>query len=269
MLLIQEFEPFVRDICERLEVPGLTVKVVANAAPALRMHTLPLPSYGAIYNTSRFGGNPSLPEAVAWPQDDDGNDLDFILQIRLSEVAHMPQAQQLPNQGMMLLFADHRIQDDIQMLRGRHKLIYTLEEDAPVRERPFEYERTLADGKLYTMELYERPIRFSEVMTIYDAERLQERRGLEFSDKETEVYKENFDCATCDASMHLLFGLETHDETYPDIGDPENWSLFFRVDHDSDVNTQWFDGGRLHVFVRNEDLARGDFSRTVAACSSA
>lgn len=268
MLLTQEFEPFIRDICKRFEVPELIAKIVENAEPALRMYTLPVPNYSTTHETSHFGGRPSLPEEIEWPQDDEGNYLDFILQIRLSEAAYMVQARSLPDRGMLFLFADHRIQNDMETEGGKHKVIYSTSEDAPAREQPFEYEAMSVDDAPHDMAIRERLLRFSEVVTIYDANRLQERLEVELSEGEAEVYEENFDCATCDTSLHLLFGLETHGETYPDIDDPENWSMLFRVDHDSDLNTMWFDGGRLHVFIRNNDLIEGDFSKTVAAYSS-
>ncbi|MEM6430325.1 MAG: YwqG family protein [Deinococcota bacterium] len=268
MLLTQQFEPYIRTVCAEKNLPLLADKVIKHAKPALRMHTIAIPMYGDFTTRSRFGGKPALPESVPWPENEDGFQFDFILQINLSEIRLSPQAACLPDSGMLYVFADHRNQ---QSLDGGfcQRVVYSIEAELALRDIPFDYE--YEDSKIP-----ERLIRFSEIMTVYDAHRLQKYCDVDLNDKEVEIHKTYFDCATCDDALHLLLGVQTHDDhsgaisglTGEYVSNDQDLQLLFRIDWDNDTNTQWMDGGRLYLYIHPNDLAKRDFSRVSSAYMS-
>lgn len=41
------------------------------------------------------------------------------------------------------------------------------------------------------------------------------------------------------------------------------WCLLLQIDSDPALKMNWWDGGRLYVFIRARDAKRGDFSKIV------
>lgn len=52
---------------------------------------------------SKFGGKPCLPASLGWPVSPEGRELDFLVQIDLSEI---PQGTDLPESGTLFVFYD-------------------------------------------------------------------------------------------------------------------------------------------------------------------
>lgn len=273
MLSVQELKAYVEDTCRRFEVPELPEKVLSNAVPAIEMKTHGATPAENAPAASRIGGNPALPAALEWPKDELGRYLDFIAQVNLNDLPRGGPAQTLPTTGMLLLFANHRNQDDdFDMCSIPNKVIYVAEAVVEARVCPFEdeYPQPKEGEFFYDSRIHERLVSFAEVASIYDTDRVQELCGVALDTTEAEVYEENFGCATCDRPAHVLFPLDTHGEACPmfDEEDIPNWPILFRIDRDEQTNTMWIDGGSLYVYIAKEDLARGDFSKTLAACSS-
>lgn len=69
--------------------------------PALKMTTTRCSSIDT--GKSKFGGSPDLPEQFAWPRDDSG-ELNFLLQLDLTEIAGLQGSEGLPSTGFLYFF---------------------------------------------------------------------------------------------------------------------------------------------------------------------
>jgi hypothetical protein len=70
---------------------------------------------------------------------------------------------------------------------------------------------------------------------------------------------------------HRWRGL-THDRRQPASDDilhaARQWRLLLQIDSDPALNMNWWDAGRIYVFIRARDAKRGDFSKTVTITQS-
>lgn len=267
MLLPCQFEPHIRAICQEHGFAYLADKIVAHAQPALRMYTLKPDDYDNHMTGSRFGGEPCLPADIPWPTLEENNHpLDFILQINLAELTYVPVAEPLPKTGMLLVFADYRLQG-YYGFPDMPRIIYTPEVCSETRALPYK------DDKHYKA-FPRRHICFHEVMTMYDVDRFQESSGITFNEAEDNFYDEYLNCVACDESMHLLLGLQTHDnvEDCSDFLGEEHkhanpvehgWRMLLRIAWDEDVNEGWADGGHIYFYIHPDALAKADFSQVI------
>lgn len=86
--------------------PPLAPYVDAIAAlirPTIRIVPRKARAADRAVGASRLGGDPDLPESIAWPEDE-GERIDFVGQINLSDVAGLDPARRLPPAGLLLFF---------------------------------------------------------------------------------------------------------------------------------------------------------------------
>ena len=65
-----------------------------------------IPTTEKLVCKSHWWGFPDMPKAFAWPENEKGDMLTFICQIRLEDVAHLDREGRLPHRGMLWFFAD-------------------------------------------------------------------------------------------------------------------------------------------------------------------
>ncbi len=64
--------------------------------------------------------------------------------------------------------------------------------------------------------------------------------------------------------LHRLLGYpdDIQEDMHRDLaGDLSAWQLLFQMDSDSVPNTEWGDTGRIYYWIREQDLAKRDFSK--------
>lgn len=235
---------------------------------------------------SKLGGKPNLPDNVDWP-DWNGAPMSFIAQLRLSDVQRVAPIEWLPTVGQLWFFYDQDQSTwgfDPNDL-GSWAVIYVNEErDASRREFP---------------SALQPEARFTEVFVEARPHRsLPSPARLEIgSDEIDESFWDAFDSIN-DAFLphHQLGGYPSAIQSenmemdcqlasngiYLGDGDgyqgdsatalkagSADWRLLLQIDSDDDAGMMWGDLGRLYFWVRAQDLAARDFSKTwlVLQCS--
>lgn len=237
----------------------------------------PKPHDEVLPTNTRLWGRPAMPLGEAWPLDRDGQPMDFIGQLDLSELsaalADKSQAELLPRQGLLLLFVAQEHGD----LVGDDKA-----EEWRVIWRPEIYQ---------PVELANPPTKELDVpacrLTLHAGRSLPSLQdevakiAAELPDDEAvlEEWHELGVSATSDP-MHQCLGYSQSIQYDPRLDlveaqgkrrngfDPSRWRLLWQIDSDDDAGLMWFDAGMLYLLIRDDDLAAGrlEQARPVIQC---
>lgn len=89
---------------ERGPLAKYTDRLVALAKPTVIIKAEP--RNRVAYKSSKFGGNPDLPDDLKWPVSKNGQPHTFIAQLNLNEIERLDEAEGLPAGGIFYLFFD-------------------------------------------------------------------------------------------------------------------------------------------------------------------
>lgn len=220
---------------------------------------------------SKIGGAPDLPAEVAWPVGERGLRV-FVAQIDLAAFQMHSVFDWLPSEGRLWFFFDpekNGFADSVCVVAS--KLPPTPQAS---RER-------VNNGSCFA----ERRIAFMRFNSVPSADWLDvdQRVFAAAGDVEMRSFE---DCDLGDEIQHRIGGYPEEiqggamaiDCEYMRRGQTRNygeevpeailraskaWRLLLQVDSDPAIGMNWWDGGRLYVFVREKDAARADFSKTV------
>ena len=226
---------------------------------------------------SKLGGLPELPSGIAWPLGDD-EPRAFVAQIDFAEVTRQGKIDWLPSDGRIYAFFDDARNGSADVV----KIIYS--QDPPEREAepPSNISKRWRFG--------ERRIGFAVYNSVPSEDWLEVvgPEGLAETDMGVEAGEvtglENFDLG--DGVQHRIGGYPeeiqngslaieaeyvaqgSHRDYRQDVPTEllvraRQWRLLLQIDSDDALKMNWWDGGRLFVFVREADARKGDFSRTV------
>ena len=239
-----------------------------------------------IASNSKLGGEPLLPEGFSWPHSNT-RELDFLLQIDLSEIAQLNSSSLLPKSGVLSFFYDIENQPwgfDPTQLDG-FKVEYFAESSLRSRKSP--------QG---TLKIPEFGLSFMQIMTMPDPSNwtitnLQNKGLWTEADRENyfdflDVYNSQIHLRKC--PNHWLLGHSTNVQGDMQLeaqlvsngcycgdatgyNDPrrktlesgaEDWQLLLQLDSDESAELMWGDCGLLYFWIRNDDLANCRFSQT-------
>ena len=220
---------------------------------------------------SKIGGLPELPPGQPWPEGDRDPPA-FVAQIDIEAFRKHGDFEWLPESGRLYLFFD----DDRNGAADCGKLIYALDQPEPEAPAP--------SGLPKNRRFLERRVGFMRFTSLpsldwlgddwpgadMDWEGFDLMKDADFGD-EIEHRIGGYPGEIQDGQMgieceYLWRGLtRDYREPVPDTLRiaARQWRLLLQIDSDAALNMNWWDGGRLYVFIRARDAKRGDFSKTV------
>jgi len=232
---------------------------------------------------SRIGGLPDLPEGWAWPKWN-GEDLGFIAQIGLAEVARLGIAGCLPPSGILYFFYDpeQRAWGFDPADRGAWRvLFYDGAADMLRRqaEPPSLDEESICEPCKLKMSvestLPPTESAFLSGLALTEAEgsryydllaELEESRGPVLNRFLGHPDQIQYDMAW--ESQMASNGVFVGDLSY--MGDPRtaelekgasNWRLLLQIDSDPEPNMMWEDDGRIYYWIHERALEQRDFGK--------
>jgi uncharacterized protein YwqG len=242
---------------------------------------------GAEQNSrSKFGGDPILPADFPWPSSKD-RELDFLLQVDLSEIASFDSENQLPKSGLLTFFYDVENQPwgfDPANLDG-YQVVYFPDQPFKRRSTPssciispeckllFKSWTTFPDPDSW-------PVTQLQNKNHWSKEEIRQYRHyyydlLEQDDKIMKTHhwllgnsmnvQNDMQLEAQLVSNGLYCGNSTgyddprRKELEPGAAD---WLLLLQLDSDDTANLMWGDVGMLYFWIRKNDLANLDFSKT-------
>ena len=244
-----------------------TIAVAAQMVEMVRPTFLMVAAKEAVF--SKFGGSPDLPSDLTWPGAGGSRHL-FLAQVDLAEVHACEPVDWLPPTGKLYAFLDERGLDSAEMIRV---LFSQSPPDVSAGQPSFVERRVRFERRsslpspdwlgLDATELDCDPSHWAEAKAVDDAppsDVLQHRVGGYPNEIQVECMR-----LTCEHLARELAPPRFRDVIEPGIeGRSWNWQLLLQIDSDPALKMNWGDGGRLYVFVREQDARSGDFSQTVS-----
>lgn len=220
---------------------------------------------------SKLGGLPELPPSIAWPQGDEAPPA-FVAQVDIAAFRAHGGFDWLPPDGRLYVFFD----DARIGAADCGKVIYSTSPPGPAVSAPA--------GLPENRRFGERRVGFMRFTSLPSWDWLDEDwpdasidwDGFDLLD----------DCDFGDEIEHRIGGYPSeiqggqmalecehlHRGITRDYAAPVpdalrraswQWRLLLQIDSDPAIRMNWWDAGRLYVFVRARDAKRGDFSKTV------
>lgn len=229
---------------------------------------------------SRLGGLPDLSPSITWPTRD-GRPLSFIAQVNLADVTLHHAQGLMPERGMLSFFYDALTQDAWGFSpadRGSAAVLYTPAASVTQRRHPpigltrdgvFEEiglrpepELSLAPGESYVVSTLGMP---GTAGTAY-AELLGDQDGvthrlLGHPDPIQGDMQE--ECQLVTNGLYCGDATGYNDPTARKLRPgAAQWRLLLQVDSQEDIGMMWGDAGRLYYWIRESDLADGNWGET-------
>lgn len=252
------------------------------ALPGLRLEAWPTPDESIHLGVSRLGGLPDLPPGHAWPAMN-GAPMSFVGQIRLQEAHAIPGGEALPATGLLSFFYDASQQTygGDPKDRAGFSVLYFPE----AAQASLAHQAAFPASAPAAARFQSAAVAFQPIATY--AQDLQ----AEFPDRQIAPQdQQHFEAALKslpppppNIPHHQLLG---HPDTIQDdmrqqcqfasngLADPSSdpakakslasgandWRLLLQVDSDQRFGITWGSAGMLYFWIRQQDLASGNFN---------
>jgi len=241
-------------------------KMTRAAQPTLLLTPTSTPGF------SKLGGDPELPNGFEWPKSYDGKPRPFLAQIDLGALSS-GEPEWLPKEGRLYFFWDdatYGFRDLVTVFRSLAPPLATTPPPTGTRRR-FTERRVAFEACTSIPSLDWLGEDVSEAnLSGAELDELAEAPSAPFGDKRRhriggypdEIQEERM-WLSCEHHRRDLPAPEW-DAEIPDAirRAARQWRLLLQLDSDPQLGMN-FGGGRLYVFVREQDARKGDFSRTV------
>jgi uncharacterized protein YwqG len=218
---------------------------------------------------SKLGGLPEMPSGVSWPAADETPA--FVAQIDIAAFRSHGEFDWLPEAGRLYLFFD----DSLNGAAECGKVIYSVDPPGPEIGAPpqLPMNRRFAERRVAFMSFKSLPSQ-DWLEEDWSNSRIDWKSfaglGDDFGDEiEHRIggYPSEIQGGQMAVECEYLHRGLTRDYREPVPDDIRRaswqWRLLLQIDSDPALNMNWWDGGRLYVFVRARDAKRGEFSKTV------
>jgi len=251
------------------------------ARNAIRIDTQAKNDDDIAVGVSKFGGSPDLPDGLSWPSNENGA-LSFVAQINFAEASKFDIDSLLPKSGMLYLFYDRNLRVwgyDPTDKNGFAVIFSDVNNGLLSRRRAesLEGENSTFNARLLSFEneinlpnLQSSIVPFSKISeaeweayheVIEPSWQAKENKLLGHSDNvqdgmelECELVANGLSCGDGSAYHH------------PRIAEFEKnsaqWQLLLQIDSDDEGDMDWDGEGRVYLWIKRDDLAARDFSKT-------
>ena len=264
--------------CKERGLEGLFEFLKPMAKNAIKIDAQAKDDGDIAIGASKFGGQPDLPASVSWPSNENGA-LSFVAQINFAEVSKFDTDGLLPKSGMLYLFYDINLRiwgydpadkkgfavifseaaqdqlarqnvDSGNFTFGARSLSFRSEQNLPSLQSSLVPFGKFSEEQWEAYhEIIEPSWQAKENKLLGHSDNIQD--GMEL---ECELVANGLDCGDGSAYHH------------PNIAEFEKnaaqWQLLLQIDSDWDSDMDWDGEGRIYLWIKRDDLAVRDFSKT-------
>jgi uncharacterized protein YwqG len=241
----------IRQVIEDYELQEHAELILARARPALRLRTRLVENQDLPPGKSRMGGDPDLPPATPWPENQD-RPIEFLAQIDLAEATRACPLPGLPSTGWLCVFCDFQALHNRTSLDERCWWLTYFDCDVGALRPAAHPGDPVEQLNLCTVDI-ECEDSVPDVAAILsghpDGEDWDICRSLNESINEAWDFN----------PVHRLGGYPVLIQSQGGSGSPSGWDFLLQIDSDQDVGVMWGDMGRVYFWITPQDLAARRF----------
>lgn len=214
---------------------------------------------------SKIGGCADLPAYVEWPSCE-GENLLFLTQINLEEIAHLQAANELPKKGILYFFYkdDLAISGDSLKDKKGFKVIYIKDISNLIRRQnhigdEMKAQTNFRPCKLEFVEGWNLPDTswpgVRKLLSGDDSSRLRDFRSPPDMGKRSKLlgYANEIQ-EEMEGLLEWLLGIRSNKWADNYVKGVKNWRLLFQLDSESEAMMMFGDTGRLFFWIKESDL---------------